>query len=70
MEGLVLSGSNNAFQVKCEDGAMRRCNIKGKVLAQNTRYYNPLAPGDIVELEDSTMESEESFDKPDEKDGE
>ncbi|MEL3908610.1 MAG: ribosome small subunit-dependent GTPase A [Treponemataceae bacterium] len=51
MRGLVLSGANNLFQVECEDGFIRQCTIKGKVLEQDIRYHNPLAPGDFVEVE-------------------
>lgn len=51
MQGLVVSGSNNVFKVACEDGVERLCTIKGKVLEQETKYHNPLAPGDFVQLE-------------------
>lgn len=51
MQGLVLSGANNLFQVECEDGIIRQCTIKGKILEQDIRYHNPLAPGDFVEVE-------------------
>ena len=50
MQGTVLAGSNNFFEVECENG-VRTCSIKGKVLKSETQYYNPLAPGDIVEVE-------------------
>lgn len=51
MRGLVLTGSNNFFTIKCEDGQIRRCNIKGKILQQDFRSHNPLAPGDYVKVE-------------------
>jgi ribosome biogenesis GTPase / thiamine phosphate phosphatase len=51
MQGTVLDGNNNIFTVECDDGAIRQCSIKGKVFKISTEYYNPLAPGDIVELE-------------------
>ena len=51
MNGTVLAGTNNVFEVECEDGIIRNCTIKGKVLKSEKEYYNPLAPGDIVEIE-------------------
>lgn len=51
MQGLVLSGSKNLFEVECEDGVTRLCSIKGKVLETDRKYYNPLAPGDYVQIE-------------------
>ena len=32
MNGTVLAGTNNIFEVECEDGVVRSCAIKGKVL--------------------------------------
>lgn len=51
MRGTVLSGSNNYFDVECDDGSVRICSIKGKVLKQEKSYYNPLVPGDVVQVE-------------------
>lgn len=48
MQGTVLAGTNNYFEVECDDGITRTCSIKGKVLKQDKEYYNPLAPGDVV----------------------
>ena len=48
MNGLILSGSKNVFEVECDDGITRDCTIKGKILKNVEGYYNPLAPGDIV----------------------
>lgn len=58
MQGLILSGSKNVFEVECDDGLIRSCSIKGKILKDVEGYYNPLAPGDIVNIDDSTMEEE------------
>ena len=55
MQGLILNGSKNVFEVECDDGITRFCSIKGKILQSVRGYYNPLAPGDIVELNDSTL---------------
>lgn len=51
MQGLVLGGSNNIFEIECDDDIIRQCTIKGKKLKSVEGYYNPLAPGDRVEIE-------------------
>lgn len=51
MRGLILSGANNFFSVRTEDGTILRCSIKGKKLKDIRGVYNPLAPGDFVEIE-------------------
>ena len=51
MNGRILKGTNNSFTVKCADGKSRLCGIKGKKLKDCEGYYNPLAAGDVVELE-------------------
>lgn len=59
MLGLVISGSNNFFTVRCGDGGIRRCNIKGKVLKQEEQFYNALAPGDYVIVEPDILDNSE-----------
>ncbi|MCL2832143.1 MAG: ribosome small subunit-dependent GTPase A [Treponema sp.] len=54
MKALVLRGSRNLFTVRTGDGETE-CRIKGKVLKDAEGYYNPLAPGDIVEIEDGLI---------------
>ncbi len=52
--GIVLGGSNNVFDVECDENGtkkVRSCSLKSKRLKVETRYYNPLAPGDRVEIE-------------------
>lgn len=51
MKGLILAGTNNLFTVECDDEVIRNCTIKGKVLKSEKEFYNPLAPGDIVQIE-------------------
>lgn len=51
MQGLILSGTNNFFAVRSPGGAVVRCSIKGKKLKESRGYYNPLAPGDTVDIE-------------------
>jgi len=48
--GLILQGINNIYLVKTEDGILE-CRIKGKILGGDKTEYNPLAPGDRVEIE-------------------
>jgi ribosome biogenesis GTPase len=53
VKGLVIKSSRNVFTVR-EEGAQNEsyeCRIKGKVLKCGARFYNPLAPGDIVYFE-------------------
>ena len=58
MNGTVLAGTNNVFEIECDDGVIRNCSIKGKVLKSDKEYYNPLAPGDDVEIEVDEMSDE------------
>jgi ribosome biogenesis GTPase len=54
VKGLVVRGSRNLFTVRpCEPYAEGEieCRIKGKILKGVEGYYNPLAPGDIVEID-------------------
>lgn len=61
LQGTVLRGSNNVFEVECDgteeppDGSpgadVRQCTLKSKRLKLDERQYNPLAPGDRVEVE-------------------
>ncbi|MBQ5383689.1 MAG: ribosome small subunit-dependent GTPase A [Treponema sp.] len=56
MQGLILNGSKNVFEVECEDGNIRDCTFKGKILKASSGYYNPVAPGDIVKIDDGSLE--------------
>ena len=53
LKGLVIRGSRNIMTVRIEDGEPfeLECRIKGKVLKGSEKFYNPLAPGDIVVTE-------------------
>ncbi|MBP3709075.1 MAG: ribosome small subunit-dependent GTPase A [Treponema sp.] len=57
MQGTVLDGTNNLFTISCSDNIVRLCSIKGKVLKNSARYYNALAPGDIVEVAQDVLDS-------------
>jgi ribosome biogenesis GTPase / thiamine phosphate phosphatase len=50
LKGLVIRGSHNVMVVKVENLELE-CRIKGKVLKGGEKFYNPLAPGDIVVIE-------------------
>ena len=50
MNGLVIRGSRNLFTVRV-DGKETECRIKGKILKGVEGYYNPLAPGDVAEID-------------------
>ena len=54
LRGLVIRGSRNLFTVRIGDDETE-CRIKGKVLKGVDGYYNPLAPGDLVEVEDGLI---------------
>ncbi|MGL1894126.1 MAG: ribosome small subunit-dependent GTPase A [Spirochaetaceae bacterium] len=50
LEGVVLWGMNNIFTVLVNDRKIE-CRIKGKVLKDKVKAYNPLASGDKVIIE-------------------
>lgn len=50
ISGTVLWGMNNIFTVLINDKKVE-CRIKGKVLKDKVKAYNPLASGDIVYVE-------------------
>ncbi len=55
MIGTVIAGTNNFFSVECQDGVLRSCSIKGKKIKTDIDFYNPLAPGDTVEIEEDSL---------------
>ncbi len=57
MQGTVIAGTNNIFDVEGEDGVLRSCSIKGKKIKTDKRYYNPIAPGDTVSFETDEINS-------------
>ena len=54
LKGLVICGSRNLFTVRTDAGEVD-CRIKGKILKRAEGYFNPLAPGDIVEIDGSLI---------------
>jgi len=58
LEAEVLYGINSIYTVSA-GGMLLQCRIKGKQLKEAQRSYNPIAPGDIVEVtRDSLTRSE------------
>jgi ribosome biogenesis GTPase len=60
LKGLVIQGSRNIMtvRVKAEEGIKEfECRIKGKVLKSGENYYNPIAPGDWVNIEQQKDEN-------------
>jgi ribosome biogenesis GTPase len=53
-KGLVIRGSRNLFTVRAGEEEIE-CRIKGKVLKGVEGYYNPLAPGDLVEIDNGLI---------------
>lgn len=52
MIGTIYWGVNNIFTVQPDSGdSLLECRLKGKVLKDVEDVYNPLSPGDRVELE-------------------
>jgi len=56
IEGTILGGTNNVFDVEESDGLIRSCIIKGKILKGVEGYYNPLAPGDRVVVDPDELD--------------
>lgn len=52
MTGTVIRGSKNIFTVRIDEGTEYECRLKGKILKDAKGFYNPLAPGDRVLLEE------------------
>jgi ribosome biogenesis GTPase len=54
LKGLVIRTSRNNMTVRIESERgkeLLECRIKGKVLKTDEKFYNPIAPGDIVFVE-------------------
>lgn len=55
MFGTIINGTNNVFCVECDDGKIRACSLKGKKVKTERQFYNPLAPGDRVQVEEDSL---------------
>ena len=66
MTGLVLAGINNIYSVRAPEGGtaeavVLRCRIRGKVLSGEERTHNPIAAGDLVEIESNPHSAGEGW---------
>lgn len=60
MQGRIIAGTNNFFEVEDSKRNRYSCSIKGKILKGAKGFYNPLAPGDLVEIEKDTHSENEA----------
>ena len=51
MEGLVVKSTGSWYEVRCEDGQVVTCRIRGKFRTQGIKYTNPVVVGDQVTFE-------------------
>ena len=54
LKGLIIRTSRNNMTVRVESAKgkeLLECRIKGKVLKTDEKFYNPIAPGDIVRVQ-------------------
>jgi len=51
MRGLVFKSTGSWYKVRTEDGKLLDCRLKGKLKLSKTGVTNPIAVGDIVDLE-------------------
>ncbi len=50
-QGLVIKNTGSWYIVRCDDGAELSCKIKGNLRLKGFRCTNPVAVGDVVNLE-------------------
>lgn len=51
MKGLVIKNTGSWYVVRCDDGSLHNCKIKGNLRLKGFRCTNPVAVGDIVNIE-------------------
>src|SRR5690606_8096300 len=51
MKGLVIKSTGSWYQVKTDEGNSIDCRIKGKFRIKGIQTTNPIAAGDVVEIE-------------------
>ncbi len=51
MQGLVIKSTGSWYQVQTEQGNIVDCRIKGKFRTKGIRTTNPVAAGDVVDIE-------------------
>lgn len=52
MKGLVIKNTGSWYVVRCDDGSTHNCKIKGNLRLKGFRCTNPVAVGDIVNIEE------------------
>lgn len=60
LQGEVLYGINTIYTVQCGEQRFQ-CRIKGKVLREKEPSYNPIAPGDQVEVVPDSLSPSEAM---------
>lgn len=50
-KGVVLKSTGKWYSVELEDGSVINCGIRGKIRLQGIKSTNPVAAGDVVEVE-------------------
>jgi ribosome biogenesis GTPase len=60
VKGEVLFGINSIYTVQAGDRLLQ-CRIKGKKLKEAQRSYNPIAPGDLVEVTPDNLSRNEGM---------
>ena len=51
MQGLVMKSTGSWYLVKTDDDSIIECRLKGKIRLEERKTTNPVAVGDIVELQ-------------------
>ena len=51
MEGLIIKSTGSSYMVRCNDGTILNCRIKGTFRLKGIVATNPLAVGDRIEFE-------------------
>jgi ribosome biogenesis GTPase len=51
MQGLVMKSTGSWYLVKTDNGSIIECRLKGKLRLEDRKTTNPVAVGDIVELQ-------------------
>ena len=51
MKGLIIKSTGSWYLVKADNGSILECRLKGKIRLEDRKTTNPVAVGDIVELQ-------------------
>lgn len=53
-KGIVVKSTGSWYRVRREDGTLAECRIRGKLRIKDIRTTNPVAVGDVVDIEERT----------------